>query len=383
MKFIHIADVHLDMKFDNVGPYGDSRRADQLKAIRNIVDYAKTMSVPYIFISGDFYEHKYIRESTINTIIKYFNEIPETKIYITPGNHDPYIKNSIYANYDFPENVHIFTNFEVIEEKDVNIYGYGFTDFTSEPFNISGIRLKDNGKKNILIIHGDIYGSKDELNYNSMSLKEIEAKRFDYVALGHIHTSNFNRYSKTIYPGPILSYNFGGNEENGMVVGEFLGDVLTLELIPLDERKHEEVFLDISEIMSPEELVNHINDMTINPLNFIKVILTGAKNFEINLIYLKKLIERDNIIKIYDNSHISEDLELVSEEFNLKGLFVKKHMRKISELDDAISDIRLRLQKETDPDVIHEKEKLIIEISKQQALIYKAIEVVVEEMKNF
>lgn len=129
MKFIHIADVHLDMKFENVGQFGDLRRADQLRAIKEIVDYAKKMNVSYIFISGDFYEHDYIRESTIKTVIKYFEEIPETKIYITPGNHDPYLKNSVYANYKFPKNVHIFKEFEVIEEKDINIYGFRFYRF--------------------------------------------------------------------------------------------------------------------------------------------------------------------------------------------------------------------------------------------------------------
>ncbi len=382
MKFIHIADTHLDMKFESVGPFGDSRRVEQLKAIRDIVDYIKTNNVSYLFIAGDFYEHDYIRESTINTVIKYFEEIPKTKIYITPGNHDPYLKNSVYANYNFPKNVHIFTKFEVIEEDDVNIYGYGFTNFTSEPFNISGIQMKNNGKKNILIIHGDIYGSREDLTYNSMNLRIIEEKRFDYVALGHVHKSNFNKNSKIIYPGPILSYKFGGNKENGMVVGEFLGDSLILDYIQLDRRIHEEIELDISEILSQEELINKINSMEINPMNFIKLILVGAKNFEITLIKIKELIEKENIIKVYDQSYISEDLSKVSEEFNLKGIFVKRHLEKLSELDNSVSDIRLRLQKETDPDVIKEKEKLIKDISKKQALIYKAIEVVVEEMKK-
>ncbi len=382
MKFIHIADTHLDMRFDNVGPYGDARRTEQLKAIEEVVNYAKTMNVQYIFIAGDFYEHEYIRESTINTIIKYFSTIPKTKIYITPGNHDPYLKNSVYANFKFPENVHIFTDFEVIENEDVNIYGYGFTDFVSEPFNISGIRLKNNGKKNILIMHGDIYGSKEELRYNSMNLREIESKTFDYVALGHIHKSNFNKTSKIIYPGPILSYKFGGNKQNGMVVGEFFGGVLNLEFVPLDKRMHEEIELDITNIMSQEELVNYINKMDLNSENFIKIILKGEKNFEVNIIKLKELIEKNNIIKIYDNSRIAEDLDLISEEFNLKGIFVKNHMNKIKELDNSISDIRLRLQKETDPDVIREKEKLIVDISKQQSLIYKAVEIVLEEMKG-
>lgn len=167
-----------------------------------------------------------------------------------------------------------------------------------------------------------------------------------------------------------------------MIVGEFIGNNLNLEFVQLDRRRHEEIQIDISNIMSQEELINHINSIELNPLNFIKIVLTGAKNFEINIIKLMELIERDNIIKIYDQSYIAEDLNVIAEEFNLKGLFVKKHMEKIQELDKAISEIRLRLQKETDPDVIIEKEKLIEDISKKQILTYKAIEIVLEEMKN-
>lgn len=167
-----------------------------------------------------------------------------------------------------------------------------------------------------------------------------------------------------------------------MVVGEFFGEVLNLEFIPLDKRKHEEIEIDISSIMSQEELVNYINSIDLNSLNFIKIILKGEKNMQINILKLKELIEKENIVKIYDQSHVAEDLNVIAEEFNLKGIFVKKHMNKIYELDDNISEIRLRLQKETDPDVIIEKEKLITDISKKQILIYRAIEIVLEEMKN-
>lgn len=154
MKFIHIADTHLDTKFSkDIGIFGDQRRVDQLEAIKNICDYAKKNNVDYLFISGDFYEHKYIKNSSINTVIKFFESIPNTKIYIAPGNHDPYIKNSPYDMYKFPDNVHIFKDFEVVEDKNANIYGMGFTNFYQEPVDIKNIRIRQNGKKNILVIH--------------------------------------------------------------------------------------------------------------------------------------------------------------------------------------------------------------------------------------
>ena len=37
-----------------------------------------------------------------------FKEIPNTRIYIVPGNHDPKIKDSYYNNFNWNSNVHIF-----------------------------------------------------------------------------------------------------------------------------------------------------------------------------------------------------------------------------------------------------------------------------------
>ena len=96
MKFVHIADMHFDTSFSQINDseLGGIRRLDQRKIFKKIIDYIKENNVEYLFIAGDFYEHKFIKESTIEYINKMFKEIGKTKIFITPGNHDPFIKNS-------------------------------------------------------------------------------------------------------------------------------------------------------------------------------------------------------------------------------------------------------------------------------------------------
>ena len=99
MKFVHIADMHFDTSFTtltNKANLGDVRRLDQRLAFNKIIEYIKENEIPYLFISGDFYEHEYIRLSTIEYINNLFTEIPDTQIFISPGNHDPYTKNSYY-----------------------------------------------------------------------------------------------------------------------------------------------------------------------------------------------------------------------------------------------------------------------------------------------
>ena len=99
MKFVNVADVHFDIPFRKISDragLGRERRIDQRKAFKRVIEFVKENNVDYLFIAGDLYEHEYIQESTIEYINNLFKTIKDTKIYITPGNHDPRIKNSYY-----------------------------------------------------------------------------------------------------------------------------------------------------------------------------------------------------------------------------------------------------------------------------------------------
>ena len=131
MKFVHIADMHFDSPFVNLSNkenLGEIRRLDQRKAFKKVIEYIKENNIEFLFIAGDLYEQKYIRKSTIEYINNLFMQIPNTKIYITPGNHDPFIKNSYYNDFSWIENVKIFNSkIEKIELEDIDIYGYALS----------------------------------------------------------------------------------------------------------------------------------------------------------------------------------------------------------------------------------------------------------------
>lgn len=95
MKFVHIADMHFDspfVKLSEKDTLGDKRRLEQRKVLKKIIEYIKENNIKYFFISGDLYEHKYIRQSTIEYINNLFKEIPETHIYIAPRKPRPILK---------------------------------------------------------------------------------------------------------------------------------------------------------------------------------------------------------------------------------------------------------------------------------------------------
>ena len=336
MKFVHIADMHFDSPFVNLSEkdiMGDLRRLEQRKVFKKIIEYIKENNIKYFFISGDLYEHKYIKQSTIEYINKLFEEIPETNIYIAPGNHDPYTKNSYYNKYNWSKNVKIFgPKVEKIETQDVNIYGYGFDDFYCSDSGVENIEIEQNEKPNILIIHGNIDGSTiEDMQYNSMSKKMLEEKGFDYVALGHIHKKDYNteENQKIVYPGSTISLGFDELGEHGMIVGDVEKNKLEIQFVKLDDKQFTKRELNVDNIYSKEELIEKINELKIEENNYIEIILIGNRNFEINKYDLIRYISNNNIIKIKDNTKIAYDLEKLENENTLKGLFIKEMNKKL------------------------------------------------------
>lgn len=335
MKFVHIADMHFDTPFrmlSNRANLGEVRRLDQRKAFKKIIEYCKQNEIPYLFIAGDLYDNMYIRESTIEYINELFKQIPNTKIYITPGNHDPYLKNSYYATYNWSKNVKIFTeNLEIVETEDFNLYGYGFEDYYLSSNKIEEITLENKNKINILITHCNLDGSdKTQKEYNNISSKKLKEIGFDYVAMGHIHKNNIKENSNIIYPGSPISLGFDELGIHGMVVGNIEKGNVELEFIPLDEKELKEKELDITEIQNAEELLEKISELQLEENKLYKITLIGNRNFEINVYQLIKIIENKEIIKLKDKTKLGYDIEKIAkEETTLRGIYVKELLERI------------------------------------------------------
>lgn len=215
---------------------------------------------------------------------------------------------------------------------------HGFNDFYSNSLGIENIKIEDKSKINILIAHGSLNESdKQERQYNPISEKMLEELGFDYIALGHIHKPYYNEKEnqRIIYPGSTISLGFDELGDHGMIIGEVEKNKTEIKFIKLDNKNFIEKEIDVSEINSEEELIEYLinlNNKEINiNNNYIKIILTGKRNFEINLIKIIKLINQKNILKIKNKTKMKYNIEEVSRENNLRGMFVKQILRKESE----------------------------------------------------
>lgn len=331
MRFVHIADMHFDAPFTSLNSQknlGEKRRLEQRSAFKKVIDYIKENKIEYLLIAGDLYEHEYVRKSTIDYIAKLFNEIPDTKIFISPGNHDPYIKNSYYDTYNFGNNVHIFKNpnIEVYEDENVNIYGMAFNEFYMNNSPIENIVLPYSNKVNILLAHCDLNGSKDKegFSYNPILESKLNSIGFDYVALGHIHKNNLDNKNRIYYPGSTISLGFDELGNHGMIVGEVTKDKFSKTFIELDYRNFEEIKILVDNLGSKEDLIERILTYPFNETSLYKIILVGKRSFEINARDILKMLSQTNVLKVKDETKLSYDLEELSKQNNLKGIFVKE-----------------------------------------------------------
>ena len=356
MRFIHMADVHFDCPFTVLASnetLADQRRLEQRKSFSDAIKYIKENQIPFLFISGDLYEQKYIRKSTIEYINNLFKEIENTQIFISPGNHDPFFNNSFYNTFNWNNNVTIFNSeIKIIETEEADIYGFGFTDFYCENSEIEKINIKNKDKINILVTHGSLDASKTlDMQYNPLNSNKLKEIGFDYVALGHIHKANYEENKNNfIYPGSLISFGFDELGEHGFLDVEInknnseKNNLINLnnseinnnnlkinkkiKFIKIDRRIFEEIKINISEINSEEELIEKINSIKLEKNKNYKIILEGFKKIEINLNKIKKMILNDKILKIKDLSQVQYDVEKLANQNNLKGIFISKILQK-------------------------------------------------------
>ncbi len=193
LKIIHTADIHLDSPFRMEDLAKAQARKNELRAaFSSLMFWARSEGAEIMLIAGDLFDSPRPTPDAVEFVLDHFRKNPDIRFVITPGNHDFYSTDSVYARYSFPENVTIFpssqlssVSFEDIGGYRVNLYGYAFTSPILDKNPFAGISLPKSGEINLLTAHGTLTteGGKD----CPIRLEEIRNSGFDYVALGHIH----------------------------------------------------------------------------------------------------------------------------------------------------------------------------------------------------
>jgi len=239
VTFIHTGDIHLGRQFhffDGKGEIGNNKRTDLWNTFEKILNTAEKNKIHFLLISGDFFDSDEIDIATLKRVAQRFGGLSMTQVVICPGNHDYYHPFSLYGLIEWPENVTIFQSGK-LEEKDFPelgtvIYGVGWIKDTYNdcPFK-EHLDLKEE-TNNILMLHGDAYDTTSD--YMPLDISDYDY--FDYVALGHIHKSDFmtNRVAYCGSPEPL---SFKDEGDHGVIVGQVENHRCSAHFISTQNRK--------------------------------------------------------------------------------------------------------------------------------------------------
>jgi len=345
IKILHFADIHFDTPFSDLSiSISEERKEDLRETFGKIMDKAIEDKVDIILAAGDLFDNTTVMKTTLDYMVKKFIEAKDIKIFISPGNHDPYNGKSFYTLVKWPENVHIFKEeYEVVEIEELNtiVHGIGFSKLHERVSLLKGIKASDKNYINLMVLHGDL-SSNGSNDYNPFTLEEIGESSMDYIALGHKHSfSGILRERNTYYAysGNPEGRGFDETEEKGIIMGKVSKGMVNLDFYPMQKRKYHAMEIDITDADNYEYIVHKILTSIGEEKNYdlFKIILKGEiqEYFLINKAILHSKLDKNfYYIKLIDQTTIKIDIESMSDKFTLKGIYAKKLLQNIQDAEE-------------------------------------------------
>jgi len=334
VRVLHTADLHLESPFAWSGAdrqRGKLRRAELKETFSAIIDLADKEQVQVLLIAGDLFEHQHATRATAQFLDGQFRRIPDTRIFISPGNHDPYLATSLYATYSWPAHVHIFgPRVERVDLPDlpVSIYGWGFPDWEVPGYALTGLQVDDPSRINLVVVHGG------EGAYNPFRPADLARFSADYIALGHIHKEGIILSAPggrvlARYCGSPEPLSFGETGRHGVFVGTISKESTQVDFVPTGQRQYFTHSVDATGALSTEDvarLVTEVDSADSRRENCYRVTLTGSVDPELIIdlpVLQDRLASQFYLLKLEDATTAGFDLDRLAGERTARGLFVQ------------------------------------------------------------
>ena len=351
VKVLHCADLHFDTPFKELSKeISDTSKNELLEVFKNIIDLAIDENIEVLLIAGDVFDNLTVNKNTLFFISDQIRRIKNIKVFISPGNHDPYNEKSFYSMINWPENVYIFKGdmeFKEVKELNLIVWGAGFRKNYENETLLRGINV-DNDKINIMLLHGEIASNNSKNEYNPIYINDIYKSNIDYIALGHKHKfSGILKEGMTTYAysGCPQGRGFDEEGEKGVIIGEVYKSGTNLEFFPVYKRKYVTKEIDITGTNNYDEVVFKIlSDLSDEEIykNFYKIILKGELKEHFKLrenLLIEKLKNKFYYIKIINQTSIEVNLEELSRDYSIKGKFISKILEKLKDASDDDKEI--------------------------------------------
>lgn len=195
-KFLHAADVHLDAPLVGLArypgaPVEDMRRSTR-RAFTNLVDLALAEEVDFLVVAGDLFDGAGRDYHTALFMSSEASRLRDAGIplLIASGNHDA--ASVLTKQLRLPENVTVFPTGDpksvVLENVPVVVHGQGFARREVFDSLAAAYPTARPDLLNVGVLHTSVDGRQGHAGYAPCTLAELQAKGYDYFALGHVHS---------------------------------------------------------------------------------------------------------------------------------------------------------------------------------------------------
>jgi DNA repair exonuclease SbcCD nuclease subunit len=201
MRFVHLADVHLDTSFAGRSATVRRRlREASREAFRRTADLAIREDANALLIAGDLFDGDRLSFQTERFLLEQMRRLEQhgvTVVYAT-GNHDPGSPLSGPRPLDWPPNVHVAWDATpkriLIHDQEGEPVGYissaGHAS-DQEKRDLSRLLPAPKGDlPEVALLHTQVHsslGAEDHHSYAPSELTYLIRSGFDYWALGHVH----------------------------------------------------------------------------------------------------------------------------------------------------------------------------------------------------
>lgn len=328
VKIVHSGDFHLDspLTLHNIN-FRSQRKEELLNTVERIVSLAVKEKADLILLTGDLFDSMRVSRKTLLYLQKEFMRFPG-RIFIAPGNHDPYTPESPYATFSFPEHVHIFSSYEEVylEELDCVVCGAGFQSGYVKESLFENRSCSTPAEIRILLMHGDV--TEGASLYNPVSCENIRQSGFSYIALGHRHSFSgilSEGSTQYAYAGIPEGRGFDETGEKGVLVGSIYSNGSALQFKPLSRRTYEILEVDISSLLTTQEIFSKIRSSLRNETSIYRILLCGQVSpyLSIDFAHLSLMLyEKLPDFELRDETTLAGDT-LSFPPHSLRGIFME------------------------------------------------------------
>ncbi len=338
IKILHMADIHFGRPASGLP---EELRAIRRQEVRSTfsaaIALAKEQCVDAVLIAGDLFDRADTDKSTISFIAEELAKIPEIHVFASPGNHD-----SLGSAYDdlSKEGIENLTVFGgewsswISSDKKYTVYGIGFDNEVITAPLLKELNIENEDMINIALLHGELAPASD---YNPITDGDIASCGADYLALGHVHAySGLMRAGGThyAYSGTIEGGGFDECGDKGVILARVSKGKCEAELVPLCRRRFAAIEIDVSDCGTLQKIIEKVKAAADNKNDLYKIVLTGCRPEKIPGGVIENEVDAF-FVKVKDLTHGGYDLEKLSADYTIGGLFAKNILERMENADDA------------------------------------------------